>query len=196
MKFDFFEECSLRSFVERKFAMMAKYTTLSRLNQMDMILNELPTNIAQLFIVHGKFDCKNDILDFCDSVEEVCDKFRQDQNHEDARDVVVVEPLNNMVLFKYDPNEPEPSTSRGKAQGSVLNGRVVKRSRKKMRSAEDSEDQDVLERIEEDNENFDFLDRMSNSSESTQSSVNSMQSSVTNISMQSRYSLRRKPRLK
>lgn len=198
MNFDFFEDRSLRSFVERKFAMLAKYTTLSPLSQMDMILNELPTNIAELFIVNGKFDChKNDILDFCDSIEEVSDKFRQDQN---TQDVVVEEPLNSMVLFKYDRYEidSEPSTSsgsRGKAQGSVSNGRVVKRGRKGIRSREDSENQDdtVLERIEEDEEDLDISDRMSNSAESTVSSRNSMQSFSSHISGQSRYSLRRNP---
>ncbi len=55
---------SLRSFVKRKFDSLTKYTTLPFINQMEIVLNELPNNIAHLFMVNEKFDCdKNDNLD-------------------------------------------------------------------------------------------------------------------------------------
>lgn len=72
MNVDFREESSLRSFVNRKFSCFSKYTTMPLINQMEILLNELPTKVAYLFMVNEKFDCgKEDILDFCDSIEDV-----------------------------------------------------------------------------------------------------------------------------
>ena len=187
LNFDFYEQPSLRSFVGLKFEMLSKYTTLSQLNQMDIILNELSTDIAHLFIVNGKFDCSMDnILDFCDSVDKVSERYRHDQ---DIPDVEVDEPLNNMVLFRYDPNiEPTP-TSRdipGKAQGMKTKGRVVKKScPKKMKPiTEDSENDDDMDTEALDN----VSDEMSYASESSVTSRNSSMHSRS--SGQSRYSLR------
>lgn len=55
---------------------------------MDIILNELPSEISHLFMVNEKFNSdKNDILDFCDSIQDVCDKFKENitiQDHQEA----------------------------------------------------------------------------------------------------------------
>lgn len=69
--FRFEEESSLRSFVARKINAMSTYTTLPFENQLEIILSELPTEIANLFIVEDKLnETKADILVFCDLIQE------------------------------------------------------------------------------------------------------------------------------
>lgn len=49
---------------------------------MEIILNE----VAHLFMVNEKFDCgKNDILDFCDAIQELVEKHNEDKNIEGPR---------------------------------------------------------------------------------------------------------------
>lgn len=54
MSFTFSDEPNLRSFVNRKFTTFKKYTTLPLINQMEIILNDLPADIAHLFMVNEK----------------------------------------------------------------------------------------------------------------------------------------------
>ncbi|KAJ6645773.1 hypothetical protein Bhyg_00982 [Pseudolycoriella hygida] len=71
---DFNKEPDLRSFVNRKLLGLSTYTTLAFVNQMEIILNDLPEELAYLFMVNEIFNCSaDDLLDFCDSVQEVVD---------------------------------------------------------------------------------------------------------------------------
>lgn len=72
--FSFESEAGLRSFVERKMNAMASYTTLPTENQLEVILSELPNEVANIFIVENKLKCtKAEILEFCDVIQEGCD---------------------------------------------------------------------------------------------------------------------------
>lgn len=182
MNVDFREESSLRSFVNRKFSSFSKYTTMPLINQMEMILNELPTKISHLFMVNEKFDCgKEDILDFCDSIEDVVQKFIEDENTPDTKRAQKTqnEPLNRMEVFKYDPNDTDgsertivenksrdvastSSVRRGRGRGGVSSGKIVKRGRPRKNSSIS----DVG------SEDYDCLVQMSTSSKSSWSSRN------------------------
>ncbi|KAJ6634622.1 hypothetical protein Bhyg_13198 [Pseudolycoriella hygida] len=176
MNFDFKEEANLRSFFNRKFSMFAKYTTLPFVNQMEIILNDLPIDIAHLFMVHGKFDNdKNDILDFCDSVQDISEKFTEDQNIPKAK-----EPLNYMEVFDYDPEDiheqqsdssvassHQQSTSRSREDrvrsNASSSGRIVKRGRpRKQKVATMSAIKEAFETTD-----YNFLDEVSNSTTSS-----------------------------
>lgn len=160
---------------------------------MEIILNELPTNIAHLFMVNEKFDCdKNDILDFCDSVQDVVEIYIGNKNAQDTQDTQLThnEPLNRMEVFNYDPDdsdEPMPpqsdfaaaSTSRGargRGRGKCLvsTGRIVKRGTGKIVKRGRPSKKELNSIPEEDLEphSYDFLDRISNSSQSSWSSRN------------------------
>ncbi len=189
LKIQFGESSSLRSFVNQKFSGFEKYTTLPLINQMEMILNEVPTEVAHLFIVNEKFDCeKQDILDFCDSIEDVVENMNQDR--QDIQDPEPIqEPLNRMDTFQYDKNDTDasdetiinrPSTSRGRGksvvssrgngrivkpvvnQASSSRGRIVKRGRPRKNPSET--DVDLNE--------YDCFDQMSTTSKSSWSSGN------------------------
>lgn len=68
---------------------MSMYTTLSKENQIEIILSELPNEIANMFIVEDKLNCtKAEILEFCDMIQELC----EGQNPENSI------PTNNPVL--------------------------------------------------------------------------------------------------
>ncbi|KAJ6634109.1 hypothetical protein Bhyg_17618 [Pseudolycoriella hygida] len=74
LDFSFENETDLRSFVSRKMIALATYTTLSVENQLEVILSQLPSEIANLFIVEDKLSSsKAEILEFCDVIQEVCD---------------------------------------------------------------------------------------------------------------------------
>ncbi|KAJ6649031.1 hypothetical protein Bhyg_04263 [Pseudolycoriella hygida] len=83
LDFTFDQEASLRSFVLRKMKALSTYTSLSLQNQLEIILNELPVEISNLFIVHDKMNCtKADILEFCDSIQEIIeDKYDEPDNN-------------------------------------------------------------------------------------------------------------------
>lgn len=70
----FENETSLRSFMARKMNALATYTTLSVENQLEVILPQLPDEIANIFIVEDKLSSsKSEILEFCDVIQEVCE---------------------------------------------------------------------------------------------------------------------------
>lgn len=191
LKIQFGETSSLRSFVNQKFSGFATYTTLPLINQMEMILNELPTEVAHLFMVNEKFDCeKQDILDFCDSIEDVV--ANSIQGRQDIQDTEPIqEPLNRMEVFQYDKNDTDgsdetiinrSSTSRGRgkivvsgrgngrivkpvvnqASSSRGSGRIVKRGRPRKNPSETNVDMNE----------YDYLDQMSTTSRSSWSSGN------------------------
>lgn len=165
---------------------------------MEMILNELPTEVAHLFIVNEKFDCeKQDILDFCDSIEDVVANAIQGRQYRQDTEPIE-EPLNRMEVFKYDPNDADgsdetiinrPSTSRGKGKIGVSGrgngrndggkGRIVKpvvnqasSSRGSGRIVNRGRPHKNPSETDGDMNEYDYLDQMSTTSKSSWSSGN------------------------
>lgn len=69
---NFYEEDTLRSFVELKLLSLSTYTKLPFVNRMEMVLNDLPVEISSLFLLNEKLTCdKEEILDFCDSIQDI-----------------------------------------------------------------------------------------------------------------------------
>ncbi|KAJ6634579.1 hypothetical protein Bhyg_13153 [Pseudolycoriella hygida] len=91
LDFRFEQDTSLRSFMCKKMKALSTYTRLSFENQLDIILNELPVEVSNLFIVHDKINCtKKDLLEFCDSIQEIM----EDMNNESDRSVTLtVDPI-------------------------------------------------------------------------------------------------------
>lgn len=191
MNIHFAEEPNLRTFVNQKFAIMAKYTTLPLINQMEIILNDLPSQVAIHFFLNEKFDCnKNDILDFCDAIQEIVEYNIEDQDIQ----VNVNEPLNRMEVFNYhiddvEVDNPDDGVSmslqaqssstirgrgRGRGRGRVQSGRIEKHRLVKRNL--DSIPEDRICDMSAESE-YDFLDQMSNSSRSSFSSRSSRISS-------------------
>ncbi len=80
LDFNFENETSLRSFVARKMNALSTYTTLSVENQLEVILPQLPNEIANIFIEEDKtYSSKNEILEFCDVIQEVCENTHNDE---------------------------------------------------------------------------------------------------------------------
>lgn len=91
LQIDFNTASSLRTFVERKLESFAKFTTLPFLNQMEMVLNDLPAEISTLFITNEMLtDNKNEILVFCDSIQELIETIRGTTEGTVHRERVVV----------------------------------------------------------------------------------------------------------
>lgn len=81
MNVEFTKETNIRSFMDQKLSSFGKYTTLPFINQMEMVLNYIPTEVAKIFMM--KLNCdKNSVLDFCESpeVQNALHKYRDEQN--------------------------------------------------------------------------------------------------------------------
>lgn len=103
LEVDFDESETLRSFFERKFASLSNFTTLPFVNQVEIIMNDLPVEISCLFIHEEKMlDNKKDILDYCDSIQILMEHVCQPNEH-----------INEM--------EPEPSQQSSKMQMKIIN---------------------------------------------------------------------------
>ncbi|KAJ6647756.1 hypothetical protein Bhyg_02979 [Pseudolycoriella hygida] len=74
LRFSFEDEPSLLSFVERKMNALSAYTSLPLENQLEIILSELPIQIANVFIAQDKLNrTKAEMLEFCELLQEYCD---------------------------------------------------------------------------------------------------------------------------
>lgn len=150
LSFTFGEETSLRSFVHRKIRALSQYTSLSIENQLEMILIDLPNEIANLFIINEKLKCKKEeILEFCDSIQEFVEGLNDipagsitpsPHSISDAEDTVT----QDLDIFNYEPDDTEVSSVRAKrnrsTRGNIKGSRPVGRPRKTLSSiSEDSE---------------------------------------------------------
>lgn len=105
MDFTFDEETSLQSFVLRKMKALSTYT-LSVESQLEIILNELPVEVSNLFIVHDKISCtKTEILEFCVTIQETM----QDIHDETDKNVTLTanptdrsQVIQDLEVFNYD----------------------------------------------------------------------------------------------
>lgn len=128
MQIDFDAATSLRSFVEQKLRSLAKFTTLPFINQVEMVLADLPIEISTLFITNEKMTgSKESILEFCDSIHEFVDTMKiavpsaepvEGPSNESSNEL---EPLKRFEFFNFtafsensepsDENQPGPSGS-------------------------------------------------------------------------------------
>ncbi|XP_037029366.1 uncharacterized protein LOC119069419 [Bradysia coprophila] len=100
---DFFEELSLRSFVERKLNGFSSYTTLTFINQMEMVLCDLPIEISCLFLVNEIMTrSKTEILDFCDMVQDLALKICQKPDTQNVDHLEPQNPFNSLNIIRSD----------------------------------------------------------------------------------------------
>lgn len=143
LDFTFDDETSLRSFVLRKMKALSTYTRLSVENQLEIILNELPIEVSNLFIQNDKMDCtKTEILEFCDTIQEIIDDIYDEP---DKNVTLTVNPIDQSQVeqdleefncdtqdsWEIDPSEVETSDL-DKAAGGRKNS--VKKSAKRSRA--------------------------------------------------------------
>lgn len=139
LDFTFNEETSLRSFVLRKMKALSTFTRLSVENQLEIILNELPVQVSNLFIVHDKMNCaKSDILEFCDTIQEVME---DDYDDPDKNVTLMANPMEgsqiiqDLEVVNYDSqttsevDSSEVETSDMENVGKFLLKKSAKRSR-------------------------------------------------------------------
>lgn len=166
MQIDFNESATLRSFVERKLISLDKFTTLPFINQVEMVMNDLPSEISNLFITKEMMTGnKEEILDFCDSIHDFVGTMEEVEHVNQPLNDKTNEPLKRMEVFHFNPElvqleEPsdamevndEPSSSQRRVA-------IAKRGRPSKK----------LKTIQESNESsdYDFLNQMDNSSRSS-----------------------------
>lgn len=93
LDFTFDEETSVRSFVLRKMKALSTYTRLSTESQLEIILNELPVEVSNLFIVHDKMNSKKaDILEFCDTIQEMIEEVNNEPDNNATLTANPIEP--------------------------------------------------------------------------------------------------------
>ncbi|KAJ6642671.1 RNA-directed DNA polymerase from mobile element jockey [Pseudolycoriella hygida] len=174
---NFGEAKSLRSFVELKLMALSTYTTLPFINQIEMVMDDLPVEISSLFVSHGKMtDSKIEILNFCDSIADLLeDLCKTNKEAEDKVEEESNEPSGNrsMEIFNFmdQPGMPGLSQLSGRGRGrsrrgrggSTADGGVKKRGRPSRKL------QSILE-ADESNDSFSFLKQADCSSRSSWSS--------------------------
>lgn len=143
MDFTFDEKTSLRSFVVRKMKALSTYTRLSVENQLEIISNELPVEVSNLFIVHAKMNCtKADILEFCGTIQEIME-VKYDEP--DKNVTLTANPtdrsqvIQDLEVFDYDSeimSEIDSSEMETSDLDKVAGGRknLIKKSAKRSRS--------------------------------------------------------------
>ncbi|KAG4075684.1 hypothetical protein HA402_003509 [Bradysia odoriphaga] len=100
---DFNEERSLRSFVEQKLNGFSSYTTLPLINQMEMVLCDLPNEISCLFLVNDIMtSSKTEILDFCDAVQDLVLTMCQKPDTQDEEHLEPQNPFNALEIYRSD----------------------------------------------------------------------------------------------
>lgn len=185
LQINFDEETGLRSFVERKLGSLSTFTTMPLINQMEIVMNDLPVEISTLFITNEKMTSnKAEILDFCDSVVDLADTISEETGSSSRNTDNFIEPryemdaassnsLNRMEIFDCvgsgqsesdsmaADDGPQPSQSKKVNKRVVRGGSVAKRGRGRPRKK--------LDIIPEDSEssNYDFLQQMDDSSRSS-----------------------------
>lgn len=174
MDISFGETTSLRSFVDLKLTSLSKYTTLPFVNQIEMIMNDLPEEISRLFIVKEKMTGnKNEVLNFCDAIQDFVEAtitHPKNDMQEPGR------PSNRMFAetFTFQPeNQPmssEPSRGRGRGRGSLINAASPKKRKRQSEFVNENglhEHLDVIMEESGSSENYDFSRETDNTSRSS-----------------------------
>lgn len=134
LNINFDESESLRSFFERKLSSLSRFTTLPFINQVEIAMNDLPSEVSSLLILEGKMTGdKTEILDYCDSiqnlVEHVCKS--TERSNESDREPNQQSDQMRMEIFNFVPEDetseveqmltdsPESDNVRGGVGGKV-----------------------------------------------------------------------------
>lgn len=128
---DFRKEHSLRSYVDRKLKSLSMYTTMPLVNQMEVVLMDLPDEVSNLFLVNEKLTCqKSEILDFCDVIYDFAKSFQQNSGNQETvtrNSTDQPEPQTNVFeIFNYDSDilsEVSEIQSSGTSTGGSKSGR-------------------------------------------------------------------------
>lgn len=110
---DFYQANSLRQFVDQKFSSLETYTSLTFTHQLEVVMNSLPVEVSYLLMVNEVFfRTKYEILDFCDSIQEVCEIYKKDKASDqmDLDDPDVVFNLRGEYDFLETMSETSQST--------------------------------------------------------------------------------------
>lgn len=123
---DFSEAHTLRSFFELKLASLYKFTTLPFINQVEIILNDLPPEISKRFIINEKMTGnKTVILDFCDTIQDLTEHFNENKPSNEAHQ--------------------ESSQPSNRMEMEIFNFMQMKRERSRIQYVDVDADVDVLE---------------------------------------------------
>lgn len=168
LNIDFAETSSLRSFVELKLSSLSMFTTLPFLNQIEMVMNDLPVEVSSLFIVHEKMTAnKTEILNFCDSIQDLVETTQSRPIHDDNESRQPSGEM-EMEIFNFTPEATAVSSSsrhgRGRGAGKstrVRGGKVAKRGRPSKIVLS------PVRELDESTDSFSFLGQMDTSSRSS-----------------------------
>lgn len=148
MQIDYKTATSLRSFFEQKLKSLAKFTTLPFINQVEMVLTDLPVEISTLFITNEKMTGdKESILEFCDSIHEFVDTMKEaqpqpveDLSNESSNEP---EPLKRLEVFHFNANFenslPSNANQPGSSGGVRRKAIAIQRPSKKLKSIQESD---------------------------------------------------------
>lgn len=129
IKFD--EQTDLRSFFKLKLEALSSYTTLSFLNQIEMILLELPNEISKLFLVKQMMTkSKSEILEFCGSIQDMAQSIWQKEEDEETESVHQGKVVDEMETFIFSPDFESENEVTPAAQGITGTGNKEKRKRR------------------------------------------------------------------
>lgn len=165
LNIDFAEAISLRSFVEMKLTSLSTFTTLPFVNQVEMVINDLPEQVSAAFIVNEKMTGnKTEILNFCDTIQDLLETCATTNRSQNEADHAQSSGSNmEMETFTFEPevqSVSKPSRGRINSHRGVRGGKITKKGRQAKK----------LNPIMENNEStdsFNFSETMDNSSRSS-----------------------------
>lgn len=181
---EFDEAVSLRSFFEKKLMNLSKFTTLPFINQVEIVMNDIPVEIQSLFILNGKMTGdKTKILKFCDAIQGLVVENEKETAKErpNENDREPSQPSDKMQMYdllseaetseadSMSVDSPQSSSKSGRGRGrSSANGTargIKKRGRPSKKLLPIKENEEAID-------NYDFLKEMDSSSQSTWSEKN------------------------
>lgn len=187
LKIDFDEHDSIRSFVERKLTALSKFTSMPLINQMEVILNDLPEEISSLFITEEKMTCgKTELLDFCESIQDLVQPMVNSTEANTSNNVErPSNPSNRMEIFNFTRDSessdtrsgsgsmaideyisPEPQSSRGRGSGRGRGHGKRTATLSVTKSGRPKKLKPIIEDAEHSSE-YDFLNQVDDTSRST-----------------------------
>lgn len=132
LKIDFDESETLRSFFDRKLTSLSKFTTLPFVNQVEIVMNDLPVEISCMFIREEKMlDNNKEILDFCDSIQYLVEHVYKPNEYTKEKEREQSQQSNKMQMKIFNADSetetsqfesvsvvlPQSSSSRGLGRG-------------------------------------------------------------------------------
>lgn len=129
-----------------------------------MVMNDLPTEISLLFITNEKMTSnKADILDFCDSIQDLVSTMREKPEAQSTSDLECVQLSNNLEssqLNRMEIAESELSCGEGTSTRAI-------RKRGPGRPRKNATTTSSITTIQGDSSDYDFMQQMDNTSRSS-----------------------------